>query len=174
MRDRKVFWGLLALLLVVLLVLILNRSNPIATANAIAITFGGYTNSPTGHQFALFSISNHAGYAARWRGDWVEVEGNRNHQARITSPNLPGSTYDPVLKAGESLTLAVGEPNDASETVPWRLAMSFSRYTVRERWLDFSLKYRLPLGVGPFVLVDARQILSPSNRITVTTEWLTR
>jgi len=174
MRPRKAFWGLSALLLVIPVALIISRSNPTATASAVAITFGGYTNSPTGRRFALFSVSNHAGYTARWRNDWVEVDGNPNHQAKITDPSLPGSTYDPVLKAGESLTLAVGEPNDASEIAPWRLAMSFSRYTIRERWLDFSLRHRLPLGVGPFVLVDAQKILSPSNRVTVTTEWISK
>jgi len=171
MRHPKTFWGLLAVLLVGM---VLSRSNRTATAGAIAISLGGYTNSPTGRRFALFAVSNHAGYAARWRNDWVEIEGTSNHQGRITNPGLPGSTYAPVLKAGETLMLAVGEPNGASDFSPWRFAMSYSRYTMRERWLEFSRRNKLPVGVGPFVVVDAQQILSPSNRITVTTEWLTK
>jgi hypothetical protein len=175
MRDRKALLGLLGLFFVILVVLTFSRrSNPTATAGAIAIAFGGYTNSPTGRRFALFTVSNRAGYATRWRGDWVEIEGSQNHQGRITNPSLPGSTYGPVLRAGASLTLAVGEPNDVSETVPWRFAMSFSRYTVQERWLEFSFRHKLPLGIGSFVIVDSQQILSPSNRITVTTDWVTK
>jgi hypothetical protein len=130
-----------------------------ATANAVAMTFVGYTNPPGSRlRFALFSVSNQAPYAIRWRGNWVEVEGNPSHWARTVNPSLPGYTFANVLKVGESLRLAVGEPSNASETGRWRLAMSFSRYTWRERWLDLSLRHNLPLELGPIVLVDARRV----------------
>jgi len=140
-------------------------------ASAVAMTFVGYTNPPVGHtRFALFSLSNQAPYAVRWRGSWTELEGNPNHMARVTNRSLPCS-YEPVLKAGASLTLAVGEPVDASETRRWRFAMLFSRYRWRERWLDFSFRHKLPLRLGKIMLVDAQRVLSPTNCVTVTTAW---
>jgi hypothetical protein len=145
------------------------------TANAVAMTFVGYTNPPGNRlRFALFSVSNQAPYTVRWRGNWVEVEGNPSHWARTVNPSLPGYTFASVLKVGESLRLAVGEPSNASETGRWRLAMSFSRYTWRERWLDLSLRHNLPLELGPIVMADAQRILNPSNSVTVTTAWLTQ
>jgi hypothetical protein len=120
-----------------------------ATANAVAMTFVGYTNPPGNRlRFALFSVSNQAPYKVRWRGNWVEVEGNPSYWARTVNPSLPGYTFASVLKVGESLRLAVGEPSNASETGRWRLAMSFSRYTWRERWFDFSLRHKLPLRLA--------------------------
>ena len=144
------------------------------TANAVAMTFVGYTNPPGNWlRFALFSVSNQAPYTVRWRGNWVEVEGNPSHWARTVNPSLPGYTFANVLKVRESLRLAVGEPSNASETGRWRLALSFSRYTWRERWLDLSFRHKLPLRLGPIVLADPQRILNPSNSVTVTTAWLT-
>ncbi len=144
-----------------------------ATANAVAMTFVGYTNPPGNRlRFALFSVSNQAPYTVRWRGNWVEVEGNPSRWARTVNPSLPGYSFPNVLKVGESLRLAVGEPTDASETQGWRYAMSFARYTWRERWLDLSFRHKLPLKLGPIVMVDAQRVLNPSNNVTVTSAWL--
>ena len=176
MRARYKRWGLVAALVVVFAVVIFSiRSHPSATSSAIEMTFVGYTNLPGNDlRFALFSVSNQAAYAIRWRGDWVEVEGSQNHKGRTVNSSLPGYTYEPVLKAGASLEFAVGEPFYAFETGRWRFSMSFSRYSVRERWFDFSSRHKLPLKLGPLVLVDSQRILSPSNRIIVSTAWLTK
>jgi|SRR5438309_1584286 len=156
-----------------LLAILLFRSHPPATPTAIAMTFVGYTNLPGNNlRFALFSISNQATYPVRWYGDWVEVEGAPYHKARITNPSLPGWTRAPVLQAGGVLPMAVGEPSDDSETGRWRFAMSFSRYTWRSRWLDFSFRHKLPLRLGSIVLLDDQRILNPSNHVTVATGWL--
>jgi hypothetical protein len=52
--------------------------------------------------------------------------------------------------------------------------MAFSRYDIRERWFDFSLRHHLPLKIGPLLLVDGQRILNPSNQITVSSEWLAK
>lgn len=165
----------LAGLAVILVVAILStRSVPLATANAIEMTFVGYTNPPSNFgRFAVLSVSNRAGYRIVWRGDWVEVQGSSEHRAKVVNPNLPGYKRNPVLNAGESIKLAVGQPFYAPETGSWRFCMSFSRYSFRERWLNFSFRHKLPFKLGPIVLVDDQRILSPTNRVTVSTEWLT-
>jgi len=50
--------------------------------------------------------------------------------------------------------------------------MTFTRYTWRERWFDFTFQHNLPLKLGPLVLADPQIILSPSNHLAVSTEWL--
>jgi len=175
MHARYKRLGLVAVLVLILLVAILSRRNPSATSSAIGMTFLGYTNLPGNDlRFALFSASNQAAYAIRWRGDWVEVEGSQYFKARTVNSSLPGNSYEPVLKGGQSLMLAVGEPFNASETGRWRFAMSFTRYAWRERWLDFSLRHKLPLGFGPVLLIDAHRILDPSNNVTASTAWLAK
>ena len=169
-------WGAILGLIVILAgALVMMCRPPRATSNAIAMTFIGYTNLP-GNQlrFALFSVSNQALHAVRWRGDWVEVEGEQNHRAKTVSSSLPGYTYAPVLKAGGNGEFAVGEPFRATESGRWRFSMSFSRYSPQERWFDFSLRHKLPMKIGPLVLVDSERILSRSNHVTVSTEWLTK
>ena len=104
--------------------------------------------------------------------DWIEVEGSPYHKARTVNPALPGFRYDPVLRPRASMTMAVGEPLDASEGHRWRLVMTFTRYTWRERWFDFTFQHNLPLKLGPLVLADPQIILSPSNHLAVSTEWL--
>lgn len=162
--------ALLGVLIAILLIVILSRIQPSTTADAIGMTFVGYTNLPGNvTRFALFSVSNRSSYAVRWRGDWVEVAGSRERRARTVNPSLPGYTYEPVLNGGGSLGLAVGEPSDNED---WRFIMSWSRYSWQERWLDFSFRHRLPLKLGPVALIDSERILSPSNRVTVSTAWL--
>src|SRR5436190_13699930 len=96
--------ALLCALSAILLAVILSSSNSPASANAVEMTFVGYTNPPGNDlRFALFSVSNRTTYAVRWHGDWVEIEGSQEHVARTVNPGLPGYTYGPVLKSGESL-----------------------------------------------------------------------
>ena len=169
-KRRTLLAVLTAVVLVVLLIL---RGGPRATSSAVAMTLVGYTNPPGDHlRFALFSVSNQAPYAVRWRGSWVEIEGKPDHKAEAINPSLPGFTRKPALKAGGSLRMAIGEPFNDSETGRWRFAMSYVPYTWRERWLDFSMRHNLPLGLGP--VVDAQRILNPSNNVTATTVWLTK
>jgi hypothetical protein len=167
---------LLALVAIVAIIIIWSmRTEPLATSNAVTITAVGYTNPPGDSlRFALFSISNQTPYSIRWHGDWVEVEGRADHKGRTINPNLPGYTYGPVLKKGEALTLAVGEPFYSSEVGRWRLAMSFSRYTTREWWYFFAPRHKLPLQLGPLVLVDGQRVLDPSNHVTTSSSWLTK
>jgi hypothetical protein len=156
--------------LLLLLAALVTRRESLATQDAVAITFAGYTNVPSNVvRFALFSVSNRAVYSVRWRGDWVEEEGSQVPKGRLVNPGLPGFSYSRVLPPGLSLTLAVGEPFD-SLTGHWRFGMAFTRYTLRERLLDFSKKHKIPLEFGTTILVDASSI---TNRVTVTTEWLT-
>jgi len=169
-------WGLILVLVALLgCVLLAIRKPPPTTASAVAIKFVGYTNLPNDDlRFALFSVSNQASYAIRWRGNWVELEGSQDHKAETVNPSLPGYTYDPVLKMGESVDFAVGEPSDAKESGRWRFSVSFTRYSVQERWFDFSWRHKLPTEIGPLVLVDSQRILSRTNHVTVSTEWLTK
>lgn len=113
MRTFGKRWTLVAVLTGVLVVaLLILRGSPRATASAVAITFVAYTNPPGNHlRFALFSVSNQAPYAVRWRGSWVEVEGEPYHRAEIINPRLPGFPMKPALKAGGSLTMAIGAIN---------------------------------------------------------------
>ena len=143
-------------------------------ASPVAMIRLGYTNPPVGHgRFVLLCVSNQAPYAVRLRGNWVEVEGSRYHWARTINPSLP-CNIPPVLKGRASITFAVGEPIDASETRRWRFGMLSTRYTWREQWLDLSFRHKLPLKLGPIVLVDAQRVLNPNNCFTVTTDWLTK
>ena len=176
MRASRKRLTLVAVLTVVLLVAFLMLSgNTRAKTSAVAITFVGYTNPPGDHlRFALFSVSNRAPYAVKWRGGWVEVEGNPEHKTETINPNLPGFTRPPILKAGGSLTMAIGEPFYQSDSGRWRFAMWYVPNNWRERWFDFSSRHNLPLGFGPIVFVDAQRMLNPTNFITVTTAWLTK
>ncbi len=162
---------ILALALVA--IILVTRHHPLATAQAVDVRFVSYTNPPGNNlRFALFSVSNQASYSVRWRGDWVEVEGSPYRKARTVNPKLPGYQYEPVLRAGEVLNFAVGEPLFDSEPARWRLCLSFSRYTPSERWLDFSFKHKVPFLLRRIVRVDSQQILSSSNHVTASSAWL--
>jgi hypothetical protein len=160
---------LLALVAIILIALVTLRSRPPAIANAITITFLGYTNAPGGNwRFALFSISNQAPYTVRGYEDWVEVDGLPDYKGPATHP---GPMRQPELKAHRSMLMAIGEPYGQPE-IPeggrWRFAMAFARYTWRTWWLDEAFRGRLPLRV------DAGRVLNATNRVTVTTAWLTK
>jgi hypothetical protein len=93
MRALSKRWGFVAAIVVIVVVAILmTRRHPPATTSAIKMSFAGYTNAPNNTtRFALFSLSNLAGYDIRWRGDWVEVEGSSEKRARVVNPALPDS-----------------------------------------------------------------------------------
>jgi hypothetical protein len=175
MLARHKWWMLLFLAFIVMLVIVLlssSRSIPSASAEAVGIQFLGYTNHPsTTLRFALFSISNQAAYPIRWRGDWIEMEGSQSHQGRTVNLQIPECKYGPVLKAGQAFTLAAG---DSAKSARWRLGMAFSRYTTQWRCYDFSFRHRLPLQLGPLVLVDAQRLLAPSNYVTTSSAWLAK
>jgi len=176
MRSRHKLWGLFSAAVAIIVIIILSGgSRPSATTRAVGMTFVGYTNFPGNHlRFALFAVSNRSAFAVRWRGDRVEVEGGRYDKGRTVDTRMPGYTYGPVLENGKSLTLAVGEPFDGSETGRWRFAMSYSRYSVRERWLDLQFRHKLPLRLGSLVRVDDQSILAASNHLTTSSTWLTK
>src|SRR5881628_3576939 len=69
MRARYKGWRLVAGLVGVLAVVIFSiRSHPSVISSAIEMKFVGYTNLPGNDlRFALFSVSNQAAYAIRWR-----------------------------------------------------------------------------------------------------------
>jgi hypothetical protein len=170
-RKRWIILGLIALIPTG--ALIFARKYPPTTSDGVIIIFTGYTNLPGNElRFALFAVSNRAPHSIRWRGNWVEIEGNPHRMARTVNSNLPGYRYEPVLKSGATLDLAVGEPFYSSEGGRWRFSMSFARYTISARWFDYSFQHRLPLGIGPVVLVDSQQVLNPTNNVTASSGWL--
>ena len=167
MRGRNKRLALVsALVAIILLALLTLSSRPPAIGNAFSITFIGYTNAQPNNnwRFALFSISNQAPYTVRGYEDSVEVEGAPDQKGPAIHP---GPVPWPELKAGQSMVMAVGEPVALPEAGRWRFAMSFSRYTWREWWLDQSVRRRLPLLVNP-------QRPNPTNHVSVTTAWLTK
>lgn len=142
-RHRRLV--VLLLIVTLLISLIVFRQSP-KSGTGIAVTFLGYTNLLNNNRrFALFSVCNRDSLPIRWRGNWVEVEGDANHQAPTINSSLPWLTAAP-LNTGGALTLAVGEPSDPGN---WKLSLVFSRYTIRERLRDFAFRHRLPLSLGP-------------------------
>jgi len=98
----------------------------------------------------------------------VEVEGNQNYLAPTLNLKLPwfkGLT----LKKGESLTIAVGDPQ---EEVQWRFTTTCSPYSFRIRLFDFALNHKLPIRAGRFRLLDTQKMLNPTNSITNSSVWL--
>ena len=172
MRTCSKRWGFVVAIVAIPLVLFLIASGPVP-AHSVELKLVGYTNAPNNNsRFALFSVSNISGRSIRWWGDWVEVEGSSEKRAKVVNPALPGFTKDPVLKAHGTLTLAVGPPFHPPETGRWRFCMSFTRYSLPEKCLDFSFRHKLPLKLGPITLVDDQRILTSPNHLVVTSEWL--
>jgi hypothetical protein len=165
----------LVLLAVLLVIILVARSRrPFVPATAVGLVLLGYTNPPgNAVNFALFCISNQSPYPLKIRDSWVEAEGVSYRKARVMNVNLP-HTIGPVLKSGESLRLAVGEPSDEPDAAHWRFALSFSRYTWRERWLAFTWKRNLPPWLMRRLRADRQQLLAATNQTTVATQWLTK
>jgi hypothetical protein len=177
MSRRRKRW-LLAVLsaLIVLIAIVASRLRPeTPTADAVAILFMGYSNPPASdRKFGFFVVTNRAGYDVRWHGDGVEIEGRQGLQGRIVNRTLPGGTYTPVLKSGESFVLNIGEPFYADETGRWRFTTTFTRYDYRERWHDLAMKGKAPTHIGRIVLLDSQKILNPSNYTRVSSDWMTK
>jgi hypothetical protein len=143
--------------------------------DAVSINLLSSTNIPgSDRKFMLFSIINRAEYSIRWHGDWVEVEGKPQRQGRIFNNLLPGKTYAPVLKPGQSFVLNIGEPFYGFETGRWRFVTSFTRYDFPERWHDLAMKGKAPNHIGRFVFVDSPKILDPTNHTQVSTPWFSK
>jgi hypothetical protein len=140
-----------------------------SASRGVAISFIGYTNPPNNARtFALLSLSNQDSGAIRWWGYFVEVEGNGGYKAPTINRSLPwfkGLT----LNGGESLTIAVGDPQ---EDAPWRFTTLWSPYTFRSRLLDFARVHKLPLRIGRVRLLDTQQMLTLTNFMTNSSVWL--
>ncbi len=135
-------------------------------------------------------MSNQAPYTIRWRGSGVEVDGHTGYQAQVVNRNLPTYTayngriirtnlpggIEPVLKPGESLRLAIGEPTPEPDqtTLRWRYSMVFTRYTLAQQYDDRARRGNWPLKLGPIVLVDEQKIFDPSNNVVTFSPWLTK
>ncbi len=172
MRTHAKLCGFVAAIVVIAL-LVFRIASGFAPVQNPEVKLVGYTNAPNNNsRFALFSVSNTSGRGIRWWGDWVEVEGSSEKRAKVVNRSLPGYSKTPVLNAHGTLTLAVGPPFRAPETGRWRFCMSFTRYSLRERWLDFSFRHKLPLKFGRIQLVDDQRILSSTNHLIITSEWL--
>ncbi len=172
MRKSRYRWLLIIGLLAVLSlgVGIAIKPRPTVT-QGITVSFAGYTNPPNSTwRFALFSLGNPNGFPVRWRNNWVEVEGVPYNKAPIVNRSLPWFS-NPTLKAGASLTVAVGQPNDDGR---WRFTMVWVRYTWRERIFDFARVHRLPVQFGRLALVQPQQIYNPANNLTNCSAWLTK
>jgi hypothetical protein len=175
MRAPSKRWGLVAGIGAILVVVLLATCHRAPKApGAVTMTFLGYTNAPNNNsRFALFAVTNLTGHDIRWWGDWVEVEGESQHRAKVVNSGLPGYNVDPVLRARGSATFAVGDPVHAPETGRWRSTMVFRRDSLGLRWFYFSLRHKLPLKLGPITLVDYKRISDPTNQVVVTSDWLT-
>ncbi len=180
MAKRKTFKFGLALLALACLLLglffwALNRPAP-NLAEAVVMTPCGYTNPPGNHlRFARITISNQSSHTIRWRGDWVEYEGDPTHHARTINPNLPESerrTY--TLKPGGAFVLACGEPLEAriGDGIRWRLGVGYSPYTWGERLYDFGRKHNLPLSLDSFSFVSVQRCYNLTNQTIATSPWL--
>ena len=143
-------------------------------SQAITISLAGYTNLPGDpERFAILIVSNQAPYAIRLRDDWVEIKGNPAHFARVFSPKLPFTVhFNPILDPRHSLTMAVGEPGNLTETDRWRYTMPYVPETAKQWWLNHCFRDGWPTKIGPFWLVDAEQLLNPSNNINASGQWL--
>ena len=170
MRNLPYRWWVLATLVVLLLLVMvcLIHEQPLASRGAV-ISFMGYTNLPNNaRRFALLCLSNQDPVTLRWRDQWVEVQGLRDYKAPTINRSLPwfkGAT----LKKGESLTIAVGDPQEEAQ---WRFTTICSPYTFHFRLLDFAYQHRLRLRLRQFKLLDEQEILSLTNSITNSSVWL--
>jgi len=177
MRAREKLGVKIAVLALLVVVVLLSFSfrPPVDTANAVTITFVGYTNLPGNPlKFALLSVSNQASYSLRWRGSWVEVEGNADHKAETLNPQLPGFSRETVLKARRSMLVAIGDPLYDSADGHWRYARSFVPYTWQERWLDYSRNHQAAQKLNSLLSFAPHRLFSPSNATTTATSWLSK
>ena len=128
MRHPQYRCLILLILSVLLILLVVRLPNEHASVSrGITISLTGYTNLPNNTtRFALFSLHNQDSLPIRWRGNWVEVEDSQYNKAPTINRSLPWFTAL-TLKRGDSLTVAVGEPEEGR----WRFSVLCSRYTLR-------------------------------------------
>jgi hypothetical protein len=159
-------------LVVFVLLLVTLRSDPPQGA-PVVISLLGYTNGiGTDRPFALFMISNQWSRPIRWSGDWAEVEGMADFRARIINPSLPANYPGLALKGGDSFVWAVGQP-DVEPHNRWRLTLQYRKHTLKSRWFDWARRNpRVPIKIGPLVLVDPQKILGATNQQRSSSEWV--
>ena len=175
MRAPSKRWALVAGIVVILVVVLLATCHRAPKApGAVTITFVGYTNAPNKNaRFALFAVTNLAGHDIRFWDDWVTVEGDSQEREAMHDLALPGFKEHYALRDGGSLMLAVRYSFHPPEIRRWRYSMSFARYSLGARWLDFSERHKLPRSVGPITLVDYQRTADPTNQVVVSSDWLT-
>src|SRR5881392_1896505 len=129
--KRRTRWVVIVVALLALLFLLLRKGGEPSPSIELKLT--GFTNAPNNStRFVLISITNMDSVPIRWRGNAVEVAGNQNALAPIMNPSFPWFTAKP-LDAGQSITVAVGEPSEGDK---WRLKVLFTRYGLKERLLE--------------------------------------
>jgi hypothetical protein len=177
MAKRQLIRLLVLILLISALaaLFLTKKPKPTPANDAVAINFMSFTNPASSQRrFYQFSVTNMAEYAVRWHGDWIEIKGNSNFQGRIINSTLPGQTYLPVLKAGESFILNIGEPFYSHEFGLWRFTMSFAPYDLDERWHDLSIDGKVPRPIAKLAPSNSAKILNPTNHIRVSSAWITK
>ena len=170
--NRK--WLLLSIAVLAALLIVtlrLAHRHPLLP-NAVLVSFLGYTNGGS-LRFALFSVSNQAPYSVGWREMWSEVEGSPEHKARIVNRSLPGFSIEPVLNGERAFLIAIGEPRDTDQPQRWRFNMTYSPYTLRDRWWHFSFRHPNARKMERILHLANHSPLGASNQVTVSTAWLT-
>jgi hypothetical protein len=178
MSGRRMWLLVLALIIAAVLLLVAGRSaRTPPDSGDVLISFVALTNPPApanAWPFTLLSVSNRSGYAVTWHGDWVEIDGNPSHRARIENRSLPFLPLSPVLKSGGSFLIAVGRPLDSSQSGRWRFSMAFTRHNLEERWVDFAQRRHLPQFLERLAETERQRILDPDNQSTASSPWLDR
>jgi hypothetical protein len=170
--KRREFVAGIVVILVVVLLATCHRAPK--APGAVTITFVGYTNAPNDNaRLALFAVTNLTGHDMRWWAGCVEFETDPYGKARIVNPVLPGLNMSLALRPGGSLAFGVRDPVRAPQSGRWRYSVSFTRYSLGLRWLDFAARYKLPFKLGPITLVDHQLMLDATNQVVVSSDWLT-
>jgi hypothetical protein len=177
-NRKRLVLALIALIVVLVVAVFTVRLPPKLSPNAVTMTLIGFTNSPSpigfrGH-FSLFSVSNASNSRIQLAGELVEVEGDSQPHAKVITTNLPGWTFNRLLKPGESILCHFGDPYYSPETGKWRFFISFRRDSRQERWLLFANQHKLPLKLGPIVLADPNRIYHATNHFTVYSQWFSK
>jgi hypothetical protein len=172
-RVRRTGIVLAALALVVVILLLVTLRDDPPQGAPVVISLLGFTNGiGSDRPFALFMISNQWSRPIRWSGDWAEVEGMADFRARTTNPSLPANYPSLALKGGDSFVWAVGQPNLEPHN-RWRLTLQYRKHTLKSRWFDWSMRNpRVPMKVGPLVLVDPQKVLGATNQQRSSSEWV--
>ena len=177
-KKRLLVAGILAVGL--LIITVLSEIKHGFSPNTVNITFTGYTNFPGNTlPYGLFVVSNQTTSDIRWRGDWEEAEGDSDHWARIIDSRFPqNSRFDPILKRGESYSIAVGElltarePYDSNPNGRWRFALAYVPNSFKQRMVDYGFAHHISWRIGSFLLLNDQKVLDPANNIEIHSVWL--